>query len=587
MKKSKSNFSAISALIFIANKLEDSSLTILGQYNPLIKDLQNIDSTCMNTRRKSHRSKNLFELDEENELKDLFTHDFQNNVELLSAFLKTTPIETLLFTATFSCQFVNDCDVDYRDLKNFFNVGGLTFTLMNEDMKSLFNKGLLNRRNRDFFVSPEATKCIYANKPFKPVKPNPLDRYIFCQNISELINNRIDDKIRTRELFTAVQKEEEQNKTLSFLKKVAKLLPNIEDRTFFYEICNDFIKHGETGINCTLKDIYDSQRHQFSIAKELQCETHKLQTTNLITCQPARFFSEATIELSSKGKELFLEEDLPLFESKGKSDMRLISVENLPDRKLFFSEKLTKELDFLKENLMEEKFSQLQERLKKRNLPTGINVLMYGYPGTGKTAFAEMLAKETGRSIYHVDIAASKSCWFGESEKKFKRIFVDYSNMCKNEKLKPILLFNEADALFGKRKDVSSSNSTQTENALQNILLEEMEKLDGILIATTNLADNLDKAFDRRFLFKIQFEKPDTTAKKAIWKSKIDWISDEESLHLANKFDLTGGEIDNIIRKCEMEILLHGTQPTFAMLEDWCRQEKIGKGDNKSIGFSC
>ena len=67
-------------------------------------------------------------------------------------------------------------------------------------------------------------------------------------------------------------------------------------------------------------------------------------------------------------------------------------------------------------------------------------------------------------------------------------------------KVKPILLFNEADAVFSKRKDVNNGNVAQTENAIQNIILEEMENLDGILIATTNLADNLDGAFERRFV---------------------------------------------------------------------------------------
>ncbi len=78
------------------------------------------------------------------------------------------------------------------------------------------------------------------------------------------------------------------------------------------------------------------------------------------------------------------------------------------------------------------------------------------------------------------------------------------------------LLFNEADGVFGKRKDNPSSNVTQTEIAIQNIILEEMEKLDGILFATTNLTDNLDKAFERRFLFKIRFDKPTLEAKTNI-----------------------------------------------------------------------
>ena len=90
--------------------------------------------------------------------------------------------------------------------------------------------------------------------------------------------------------------------------------------------------------------------------------------------------------------------------------------------------------------------------------------------------------------------------WYGESEKIVKGIFTRYKRMCKRSSVKPILLFNEADAILSKRHNMDGGRSTdQTENTIQNIILEEMEKLDGILIATTNLADNLDKAFERRF----------------------------------------------------------------------------------------
>ena len=151
------------------------------------------------------------------------------------------------------------------------------------------------------------------------------------------------------------------------------------------------------------------------------------------------------------------------------------------------------------------------------------------------------------------------------------------------------MLFNEADALFSKRREVvsSSDNCAQTENALQNILLEELETLDGILIATTNMCDNFDTAFERRFLFKVQFGQPNTEAKTAIWKSKLSWLTEEESGQLAAKFDLSGGEIDNIVRKTFMEEVLTGNRPSLEMLEAWCRGEKLTRKGGNAIGFAC
>jgi SpoVK/Ycf46/Vps4 family AAA+-type ATPase len=176
--------------------------------------------------------------------------------------------------------------------------------------------------------------------------------------------------------------------------------------------------------------------------------------------------------------------------------------------------------------------------------------------------------------------------WFGESEKLIKKIFKDYEQLKKECKLDPILMFNEADAILATRKNNTSSSVAQTENAIQNILLEELENFQGIFIATTNLAENLDKAFDRRFLFKIKFQKPGIAARASIWMSKLEKINPSDAEKLANSYDLTGGQIDNIIRKVEIENLINGETMTFEKLAEFCDQEIIlqSRGGGR-IGF--
>lgn len=90
--------------------------------------------------------------------------------------------------------------------------------------------------------------------------------------------------------------------------------------------------------------------------------------------------------------------------------------------------------------------------------------------------------------------------WVGESEKNIKGIFDDYKQKVKQSVKAPILLFNEADAIIVKRQVGAERAVEKMENSIQNIILQEIEQLDGILIATTNLAENMDKAFERRFL---------------------------------------------------------------------------------------
>ena len=188
----------------------------------------------------------------------------------------------------------------------------------------------------------------------------------------------------------------------------------------------------------------------------------------------------------------------------------------------------------------------------------GFACLFHGAPGTGKTETVYQIARATGRDIMMVDIAESKSMWYGESEKRIKKIFDNYRGHLKISEIAPILLFNEADAIIGKRKEVGTGTIDQTENTIQNILLQEMESLEGIMIATTNLAQNLDKAFERRFLYKIEFEKPAIEAKAKIWNTMLPSLSEEERVELATNYDFSGGQIENIVRKYTVDSIQIG-----------------------------
>ncbi|MEX2565061.1 MAG: ATP-binding protein [Cyclobacteriaceae bacterium] len=174
--------------------------------------------------------------------------------------------------------------------------------------------------------------------------------------------------------------------------------------------------------------------------------------------------------------------------------------------------------------------------------------------------------------------------WFGESEKIIKRIFTEYQSYAKECEQVPILLFNEADAILSKRKDNVFSPVAQTENTIQNIILEAMENFEGILIATTNLPNNLDPAFDRRFLFKVPFEKPSTAVRAKIWAAKLPHLGQGDCRQLAEYFDFSGGQIDNIARKCEIQEVVQDILPNFETILAFCREESLFLKESK-IGF--
>jgi SpoVK/Ycf46/Vps4 family AAA+-type ATPase len=302
----------------------------------------------------------------------------------------------------------------------------------------------------------------------------------------------------------------------------------------------------------------------------------------LIEMAESNFFSDTEIKLAPKGSEMLNAAGLKLFNNKKRRDNFIVS-DDIREKVLIFNEGEMKQLELLRGLLMEERMKDTVARLESKGLPKGINVLLFGAPGTGKTESVMQLAKASGRDIMKVDISQSKSMWFGESEKIIKRIFTDYKALLRDSKRTPILFFNEADAIISKRRNIGASSVSQTENAIQNIILEELENFEGIMIATTNLANNMDTAFERRFLFKVEFKKPETETKARIWMDKLPVLGSEDALVLAENFDFSGGQIENVVRKKEIHEILNGELVDFSLIREFCEEELLVK--QSKIGF--
>jgi len=296
------------------------------------------------------------------------------------------------------------------------------------------------------------------------------------------------------------------------------------------------------------------------------------------------FEDRERFKLTDKAKDELLEE-LNVMKKRMQNNKNLISCNSLSIKQMYYNDRERKQIEQLSSLLQEENFGDICKRLSEKGMRTGFACLFHGAPGTGKTETAYQIARATGRDIYMVDISQTKSCWFGESEKKIKEVFEQYKACVKHSKIAPILLFNEADAVISKRKNVSSGNVAQTENAIQNIILQEMENLNGILIATTNLTENLDKAFERRFLYKIEFGKPSVDAKKSIWQSIIPELSENDAATLANRYDFSGGQIENISRKALIDNIIYSKEPNLENLEFHCKSELLTNG-RRAIGFN-
>jgi hypothetical protein len=268
------------------------------------------------------------------------------------------------------------------------------------------------------------------------------------------------------------------------------------------------------------------------------------------------------------------------------SASRKIEAGAIIPKELYYNPAEQRQVDQIRELMSGERFNGIRSKMKEKGLRTGFSCIFYGGPGTGKTETVYQIARASGRDLFVIDVSQIKSCWVGESEKNIKEVFDRYRECVAKGGTIPILLFNEADAIFSRRFENPDHSADQMCNSIQNIILQEMEDLDGILIATTNLTNNLDKAFERRFLYKIRFNKPSVEARSHIWKTMIPELSEDESLRLATDFDFSGGQIENIARKKTVKGLLSGEEPTYADIREYCGEETFDEELSKRrIGF--
>ncbi len=234
------------------------------------------------------------------------------------------------------------------------------------------------------------------------------------------------------------------------------------------------------------------------------------------------------------------------------------------------------------------------ERMTATRPPGSLTMLLYGPSGTGKSFLAEGFAGSLDRKLFVVDAERILSKWHGQSEKQLQRVFDAYSHSRNAEGAFPVMLLNECDQLLADRSRLAGSTSVDlTEHRMQNILLENLERFEGILIATTNLRDALDHAFERRFDYKIELPIPDPGARLLLWKahipSAIPRSSDVDLATLANDFVITGGRIALIAYNAIRTALLRGDALTQSDLLNACAIELRGSFEatrsRAAIGF--
>ncbi|MGC8874175.1 MAG: AAA family ATPase [Chloroflexia bacterium] len=213
---------------------------------------------------------------------------------------------------------------------------------------------------------------------------------------------------------------------------------------------------------------------------------------------------------------------------------------------------------------------------RQRPMGKGLNALFAGPSGTGKTMAAKIIAGELGLPLFKIDLSAVVSKYVGETEKHLRRLFAEA------ERANAILFFDEADALFGKRSEVSDAHDRYA-NIEVAYLLQALEEHAGVCILATNLFGNMDDAFVRRMHFVVHFPFPDEPARRRIWQvifpAQAPLGNDVDPGELARRFRVTGGHIRNIALGAAFLAAEDGQVITMGHLLQAARREfqKMGK----------
>jgi hypothetical protein len=236
---------------------------------------------------------------------------------------------------------------------------------------------------------------------------------------------------------------------------------------------------------------------------------------------------------------------------------------------LVVSESVRNELDQI-HNWLKFNTELLKDPALSARLKPGYRALFYGSPGTGKTLAATLLGKQLQKDVYRVDLSLIVSKYIGETEKNLQALFEVAEN--KNW----ILFFDEADALFGKRTAVSSSNDRYA-NQEVSYLLQRIEDYNGLVILASNFRNNLDQAFTRRFQCMINFPVPNVSERLLLWQqtfpSTIQIAPDISLEELARNFELTGAAILNVIQLACIQSCASGQPLNKNMLLQEIRKE--------------
>ena len=521
-------------------------------------------------------------------LKEKFFELASRELDYISSKLGIARDEAMLLA--FFIEKSSSCRIWLSSIADMVNVSNIRIISMMNVADGLVKKGYLRgnvngKDERYYSVPREVLDAVRKNECFTPKPMLDLTTDEFFDRLEDIFR---EDDMPFWNRHEMLEDLVESNLHLPYCKAVKKYDLGSLDNLLLHVFANRLINDDDDNIGTgDWEDYMDSKSMVRRVLKNLKNGHSRLTAEGILEPVSNDGVRDANLyHLSNRAKDTLFP-DMDIDHNIAGNDKFLTPYASFPEKKLYYAPHVQADIDRLGQLLQPDQFKMVAERLNENGMRKGFACLFYGSPGTGKTETANQLARMTGRDVLMVDVTKIKSCWVGESEQNIKALFDRYRKCVKEKEVAPILLFNEADAVLGIRQEGARRAVDKMENSIQNIILQEMETLEGIMIATTNLTCNLDTAFERRFIYKIKFERPTVEAKRQIWKSMIPSMSDGLAQSLAKDFDLSGGQIENVARKRTVEYILSGQEPSDDQMREYCISESLdSKQSTRSrIGF--
>ena len=549
---------------FIADKVENRNL---------LYSLSELSRVARN----SHLSEEFYEKNKVTieYLKDKLNISF-TGVVLFSVFLETASFRNM----------------SYSDVADYLGITNIEMLNLDVDVKSLIRSGYLRSGEQNMYdcqtykVPQNVVAALLKGEAYQRPPLHKDNSYEVMKAVDELL---VDCKSgeNFEDTYNEIRSLLDENEDKPMIKQFNAAIDNSKVCLVLMDTACKTIFRGENLTKDDLEAIFGRNFPSYAIYREMAGKRFPAVRDGYLQEAGETFMNDISWELTEKAKnELFCELRFDVKISHDEDYLDLIQPEKINYKKMIYGRE-AKEIAELENLLSPAKFNEISRRLESKGMRRGFACLLYGGPGTGKTETVLQLARKSHRAIFKVNVSDIKSKWHGESERNARRIFERYARMVERCALAPILFLNEADGILGKRREDVRGSADQCDNSIQNIFLEGIENLNGILIATTNLETALDEAFERRFIYKCRFEQPTTESRTAIWRSMMPDVSEETAARLADEYTLSGGQIENISRKLSVKDIIYGDVDfSYDALRPLCEAESLQKKEQrKAIGF--